>query len=154
MVKGYINGVFLGEKTTTKGLPQESVLSLLLYCIYTAFITRDLPKDISILAYADDLAVYTRSSSLRIIYEKLNAAMAHFHFMLAEIDLELSCSKSKLCIFGNKGNIKDQNIIKKYSLKVSHLNETVPLVDSVKFLGVIFDRKLTWMEHAKKIVSS
>lgn len=50
-----------------------------------------MPDDISILTYADDIVIYTRSDNLSIIFKKLNASLAHFHYTLAEIGLQLSC---------------------------------------------------------------
>lgn len=101
------------------------------------------------LYYADDIVVYVKSGSLRVSFDRLQEAFTHFRVALAEIGLELSCAKSKVCIFGDKGKIRDLNLIKKHNLNITFNGEVVSIVESIKFLGVFFDRKMTWIEHAK-----
>lgn len=150
-LSGYMGGECLGEGTATRGLPQGSSLSPLLYSIYTAFLARDLPDEVKVLYYADDIVVFVNSGSLRIIFDRLQEAFVHFHFVLKELQLELSCSKSKICIFGDRGRIRDRSCIERNGLGVSFLGERVPVVESVCFLGVVFDRRLSWIEHAKSV---
>lgn len=153
-LSGYLGGSFLRRDRASCGLPQGSSLSPILYSLYTAFLTRNLPENVSVLYYADDIVVHTTSSNLCTIFDRLQAAYTHFHTKLKELRLELSGAKSKMCIFSRDGRIKDRNTIRRLNLKVSLLNETVPLVESVKFLGVILDGRLSWIEHAKYLLRS
>lgn len=51
-----INKDLMLERTVRKGLPQKAVLSPLLYDIYTANITEDIPDNIRVVQFADDIA--------------------------------------------------------------------------------------------------
>lgn len=63
-LSGYMAGDFVGREKATCGLPQGSSLSPILYSLYTAFLTRDLPEGVSVLYYADDIVVYSTSVNL------------------------------------------------------------------------------------------
>lgn len=153
-LSGYIDGNFIDRKKANCGLPQGSSLSPILYSLYTAFLTRGLPEDVSVLYYADDIVVYTSSVNLQVVFNRLQSAYIYFHLKLKKLQLELSGAKSKLCIFSKHERIKDSNMIRRLNLKVAFQGESVPIVKTVKFLGVIFDGKLSWVAHAKQVLRS
>ncbi|GBP62750.1 Probable RNA-directed DNA polymerase from transposon BS [Eumeta japonica] len=84
-----------------KGLPQGSVLNLLLYNMYIS----DLELSISpckILQYADDLFLYFSDTSVfnvaSVLSESLKALQLHIH----SLGLELSAFKSNLVVFSRR----------------------------------------------------
>lgn len=56
-----------GPRFTHTGLPQGSILSPLLYIIYTADLDRALPVAVRILQYADDVCIWTAAESIDIV---------------------------------------------------------------------------------------
>ncbi|XP_076291049.1 uncharacterized protein LOC143214198 [Lasioglossum baleicum] len=66
---------FQGVRTIFKGLPQGGVLSPLLYNLYVADIFKGIPKEVHISQYADDIALYSRSSALRDVKISIERAL-------------------------------------------------------------------------------
>lgn len=135
-IEAYVGQEHIGNRTISRGVPQGSVLSPLLY-LYTAEICK-LTPEIDMLMYADDIVFYTCSNSLRLIYDQLEVVLAYICEELSNLGLALSCEKSKLCIFAKKGHIKIQNSIRKYGYmdKLKYAGAQIPLVEKVKFLGI------------------
>lgn len=146
-VRAFLGQAVVGETVVTKGVPQGSVLSPLLYSIYTSEICRGTEPEIDMLMYADDICFYTTDGNLRCLYDRLNRALDYLCERLRHLGLTLSCEKSKLCIFSRKGHVKIKNVIRKYGYKLSFAGTSVPLVDHARFLGVTFDKKLNWKMH-------
>lgn len=121
-----------------KGVPQGGVLSPLLYILYVANITDNIPKSVSISQFADDIAIFLKFSSLargKKIIEKATKILAK---NLQDLGLDLTPSKSTLIHFNNK-NILPGNTeitIQNYSIKSSQ---------SARFLGLTFDYKLSFI---------
>lgn len=133
-----------------RGVFQWSTLSPLLYCIYTVSVCDSLPSDTKILMYANDIIFYTTSFNIRSTYESPEIALHNVCEELGNLRLKISCEKSKLCIFSKSKHIKIRNFIRKYNIqyRLKYAGIEIPLVDSVKFLGVAFDSGLKWKQHA------
>lgn len=58
------NGSVMGTRMAGKGLPQESILSPILFNLYMRQITFHIQDKTRLLAYADDVAIYSSSSDL------------------------------------------------------------------------------------------
>lgn len=88
-----------------KGLPQEGVLSPLLYAVYTRNLGRNL-EGVNILRYADDVAIYITEKNIDRMEEKLGRSMESLDKLLINIGLEIEPGKTKLIGFNRKGEIK------------------------------------------------
>lgn len=136
-------GVSDSRRTVWKGVPQGSVLSPLLYDVYT----RDLDNAIAgcnILQYADDLLVYACHKSIDQATIALQSDLESIQLWMANHNLALSPTKCSFLIFSRKRVVPDVNI---------SINQVViPKVPEVMFLGKKFDSKLNGVAHVNHIV--
>lgn len=130
---------FLPAKTVWKGLPQGSVLSPLLYSLYTYDLERSVDSFCQILQYADDLALYVQVYSIEEASQKLNSALSYLGEWLLNHGLSLSASKSSVVVFSKK------RIIPRINLLIDQ--ETIPQLNYVKFLGVKLDCRMSGTPH-------
>jgi len=141
------NGTLSGPLTTHKGTPQGSILSPLLFNIYLRNIGRSLHADSHIIQYADDIVLFATDSDLCLARDSLNASLIAVSSFLRQRGLTLSPLKSKTMIFSNRRTppIPPEPIL------LDGLE--IPLVDSVRFLGVLFDSRLNGTLHSKALIS-
>lgn len=139
-----VPGQNLGTRLVWKGLPQGCVLSPILYNLYTSSLHLSLNPDCQILQYADDLVLYISSPSISQASSSLQISLDSLSLWLEERGLQLSASKSTVVTFSRKRNIP------LVSLKIE--GSYIPVCDSVKFLGLILDSKLTGIKHIEHII--
>jgi ribonuclease HI len=128
-----------------KGLPQGSVMSPLLYNIYTYDLDLSLDKLCCVLQYADDVVIYCFHKNIADALKLLSEALKLLNNWLNLNDLQLSPLKSQVVIFTNKHKVPFTSI--------SCDNFTIPVTNQVRFLGIIFDRKLSWAPHINSVVA-
>lgn len=131
------------KRTAWKGLPQGSVLSPLLYNIYTFDLASIFDKHANILQYADDLLLYVIDKSSQRCSEMLSSAMENLKNWLNTNGLELSASKSSLVFFTRSANLNP--------ITVKYDDIPIPVKPYSKFLGFILDSKLTGVPHCDYI---
>ncbi|KAI8431675.1 hypothetical protein MSG28_016154 [Choristoneura fumiferana] len=133
------NGVLTSPYFVWKGLPQGSVLSPLLYSLYTADLDTSVNCFCKILQYADDIALYTSSKSVTEASNSLNSALYYLDTWLGDHGLSLSPDKSSVVVFTRKRAVPETNI---------QVNDhPIANQEKVKFLGIILDSKLTGIDH-------
>lgn len=123
-----------------KGVPQGGVLSPLLYCIYVAEISKNLPKSIGVSQFADDIALWCNRSTTTSSKNLLEKAINKIFDNLRDLGLELNPNKTTFVHF-NKRNIKPGET--ELEIKIIKVKSS----SSVRFLGVIIDYKLSFKEH-------
>lgn len=128
-----------------KGLPQGSVLSPLLYNVYTLDLHKCIPFDCKILQYADDILLYSVSDDLNASSVCINHSLNLLNNWLLNNGLELSPAKSSVVVFTRK---------RKLTNPIINIGETVvPVSVSIKFLGLVLDNKLTGKAHCEYVVA-
>lgn len=128
-----------------RGLPQGSVLSPLLYNIYTSDLHRSLNIGCHILQYADDLCIYTAVPSIVDAGISMQISLNSLNHWLSAHGLQLSASKSSVVVFSRKRVIPDVHLeIEGSPIKVE---------DNVKFLGVVLDSRLSGIAHFNYTIS-
>lgn len=138
LIKSHDNS-YLSPRTVWKGLPQGSVLSPILYSLYTCDLETTVNPFCKVLQYADDLAIYISSKSIIEAEQNLNYALSYLGDWLLDHGLSISASKSSTVVFTRKRIIPTFNI--------QYERETIHLQSSVKFLGVWLDSRLTGVKH-------
>jgi Reverse transcriptase (RNA-dependent DNA polymerase)/Endonuclease-reverse transcriptase len=129
------------EVSVTSGVPQGSVLGPLLFLIYI----NDLPKNINcnVRLFADDCAIYKEICSSED-QEKLQEDIHKVKQTLDSLVLDLNLKKSEMITFG-KAKFKD------YVYRVG--GEIIERKESIKYLGITFDKNLAWTPHIDMIAS-
>jgi ribonuclease HI len=128
------------ERTTWKGLPQGSVLSPILYNIYTYDLDKCIKtENISVLQYADDLLIYNSGWSVDSISNTLTSCLNLLRSWLDKNNLSLSVSKSSIVLFSRMKIPPPISIL--------YDNMPIPVVKETKFLGIILDSKLSGIPH-------
>lgn len=136
-------GSFLPSRRVWKGLPQGSVLSPLLFSLYTHDLDHSISPLCQVLQYADDLALYVRSNSISDVKNDLNTALTLLGEWLKDHGLSLSASKSSCVIFSKK---RIPPVIDLYIEQ-----EKIRQLSSTKFLGVYLDSRLSGVSHCNYI---
>ena len=142
----YTNEKMIGPRKTSFGLPQGSVLSPILFNLYTADIHSNLNiPNTNILQYADDFCLYVNKKTLRECINELDLIGSFCKQHLFQNGFEISPSKSAVTIF-TRHRIQRQDF-----LHIGNLH--IPWKYSFKYLGVVLDQKLTWEEHITNLIA-
>lgn len=96
-----------------RGLPQGSVLSPILYAIYTSELDSLQSIKCNISQYADNVAIASSLSPQSESISVLEIALSKANKILSSLGLSLAPSKSKFCIFARYAN--------KSTKKISHI---------------------------------
>lgn len=144
------NNIIHGPKLAFKGIMQGATISPLLYNIYVSQICKYVNEnDVTVLQFADDLVLYCKNQNINIAANKINNTLLNLHnYYYNILKLNISAEKSAAMIFNNFniGEIKDTLI--------QYGNNSIPIVKSKKFLGVILDTSLSFRKHIDYIISN
>ena len=127
-------------KLTCKGVPQGGVLSPLLDIIFVADVVKNISCRVSISQFADDIAIY--STNLKA----LEKALKQIKINLSYVNLFLAPEKTIFMHFNNKGINLGESEIKLDDLVIKSS-------ESTKFLGIIFDYKLSFTQQINKVTT-
>ncbi|GFU50710.1 probable RNA-directed DNA polymerase from transposon X-element [Trichonephila clavipes] len=123
-----------------QGVPQGSVLSVTLFNIHMSNILHQLPPSVRGMLYVDVLQVSCQGSDMRLIERQLQTTVNRLVQWCDQNGHTISPSKSSCVHFCRKRNLHPDPSI--------HIgNIQIPVVSEVRFLGVIFDCKLTFLPH-------
>jgi len=121
------------------GVPQGSVLGPFLYTLFTADVPQHNSTTIS--TFADDTAVLSRHTNLTTAIANLQTHLDSIEEWTQKWRLKINKNKSTHVTFTlRKGN-------------TPHLyfnNNNIPQAETVKYLGLHFDKRLNWKQHIIK----
>lgn len=134
-----VNGYLSSSMTLENGTPQGSVLSTTLFLVAINDICQNISKPIKNLLFADDLTLYIKGKDIHLTARLMQAALNHIESWSLSHGFTFSTEKTKCIVFSKS---------KPPNLPAIYLNNCrLPAVEQIKYLGVIFDGRLTWKPH-------
>lgn len=126
------------------GVPQGSILSPLLFLIYVNDVGSALQYG-HLVQYADDMTLLYKSVSTELLemqsFLDLNSCIQHFR----KLNLNTNSSKTNYLQFC----LRPEALVNSPVVMVD--NTVLQEVESAKFLGIYFDRSLTWTSHVDHV---
>ena len=135
--------VVSSEKSVDIGVPQGSILGPLLFILYINDLALEI-KSCKFHFFADDTIVYLSKKELPSLVELVNEELKGIGNWLASNKLKLNVKKTKCMLLGKE--TKHQEWMSAgYSVEIE--NEQIDLVNTMKYLGIVVDRKLNFSDH-------
>ena len=124
------------------GVPQGSILSVTLFALKINSIVKSLPSGVECSLYVDDFLICDRSKFIHIIERHLQHSLNKLQEWVDLNGFKFSQNKTLAIHFCRLRKMHPESLLL--------LNGTpIPVVEQVKFLGLIFDKKLSFIPHVK-----
>jgi len=127
------------------GSPQCSVISPLLFLIMMNNYPLDVHGGSRLALFADDSSVYKSGSSLKYITNSIQIYLKNIFKWCDKWGFKISYSKTICVLFTRRHNISP--------IPIAINGHTLQYEKNVKFLGMMFDSRLTWNDHAQYIAN-
>ena len=128
-------------KTVKCGVPQGSVLRPLFFLIFINDIYISTSK-VSFYLFADGTCLFYSNKDYKKVEKDINNALENITNWLKANKLTLNVKKSNLILFNIQTNIKDNP-----KIKICIGNSELEQKNSSKYLGIYFDKRLSWDTH-------
>lgn len=167
LLKDYLNNrtqrVKIGDmvsecETVGYGVPQGSVLGPTLFLVYLNDLCSLKIRNARIFSYADDTAVVFSNETWDSVKADAEAGLRVIADWLRNNLLTLNTHKTNFITFSLYNRTQPEA---KFDIKVHHCSETqvncdcpmITKVDTVKYLGVMLDQRLSWKSHVELVAS-
>ena len=140
-----ISNHFSSPRTVSAGVPQGGVLSPILFNIFVS----DMPTchDVDTAQFADDTLLSVSSYRTSAIINKLSRFGSILSRYFKRWHITINSTKSESCFFSKKIAHRHQP---QNNIKI--LNEEIAWKDSVKYLGLHLDKRLTFCKHIDETI--
>ncbi|GFT49024.1 putative RNA-directed DNA polymerase from transposon X-element [Trichonephila clavipes] len=139
-LRSFYSNIFIQEQ----GVPQGSVLSVLLFIITINSITHHINQGIQCSLYVDDVQISYSSKFLNVAERHIQTTINNFTKWAEKNGFVFSTEKTVSVVFTRKHGVfpNPEFFIGRSLIKV---------VNEVKFLGLIFDQSLRFYRHLKDL---
>ena len=127
-----------------EGVPQGSVLSVTLFALAINGIASVIPKDVMFSLFVDDLSLSFVASRMTVAERKLQLTIDKITERAARRDFRFSASKAVGVHFCKIQDVHPDPDLYMYGQRITCKEEA-------RFLGLIFDGKLSWVPHLKDL---
>ena len=127
-----------------EGVPQGSVLSVLCFALAFNDVVSALPPGIQCSLYVDDFAIYVSGSYLSSLERRLQLAINAVVDWADLHGFRFSESKSVALLFHRWRSVAP---VPSLFLRASRIR----VVEEARFLGLLFDKRLTWAPHIRQL---
>jgi hypothetical protein len=135
---------FSESKNTYSGVPQGSVLGPMLFIIFINDIVKIIPEGVKIKIFADDIKLYIEHNNDTSSKNTLKQALDSISKWSKDNAIDISKNKCFALYIGKK-NSKEPYFIDK---------ELIQSTESIRDLGVIIDKDLSFSQHISKIIQN
>ena len=133
-----VNGKLSTARDLRWGVPQGSILGLLLFLIY-------IRKSKGM--FADDTNITLWAKTLTELKQALTPELSNLSCWLKAKKLSLNVAKTELMIIGSRQRLSVQN----EDVEIRIDDQIIKRVEHTKSLGVTIDAHLTWCRHVEEI---
>ena len=123
-----------------EGVPQGSILSVTLLSIKINNIVKALNPGVDCSLYVDDFLICCRSKHMHTIERQLQKCLNKIQKCALENGFKFSKTKTQCMHYCQLRGLQNDPVLKLDGVEI-------PVVDQYKFVGVIFDRKLSFIPH-------
>ena len=139
-----VGGVLSESRPLYSGVPQGSVISPTLFTIFINDLFAAVPAGVHTSLFADDGALWVCHPSLEEATDQMRLALRRIEEWSHRWGLAFSSAKTSAVLFTRRRTPPTPLVF---------FGSPVQFVSSVRFLGVVFDRGLTWGPHISRVVS-
>lgn len=133
--------------TVTCGVPQGSVIGPALWNLfYDDLLQLPVPRGVSLICFADDLAVVTIAHNAELLEEAVNPTLGLIDSWMTDNGLEVSPAKSEAIILTRKWAYTKPAFTMR--------GTTIPIKSSMKYLGVHLDTRRTFNHHTRSVTAA
>jgi len=126
-------------------LPAVSPKVLRLVLSFFLLYIKNLPSvtRFNTLLFANDTTLTLSNGSLRELEKSVNSELTSITAWMQTNKLTINFEKTNFILFGDKSQ--------KHNMNIFCSQQTISQVDSVKYLGILIDSKLTWISHLENL---